>query len=108
MSFDMNVALDRVGGDEEILKEIAELFVEDAPSLMADIQQAIQANDTGALERAAHTMKGSVANFGAEAAVEAAMRLETMGRESNLADMETVFAVLEEAINDVVEALSLL
>ena len=78
---DRPLALSRVGGDEELLKEIAVIFLDDCPRLMAELRDAIAANDPQKLESAAHSMKGSVGNFGAEAAVSAAFNLERMGRE---------------------------
>ena len=101
MGFDLEGALERTGGDEEILKEIAELFLEDGPDLLMQIREAIDAKDAGALQKAAHTLKGSVANFGAEEAVETAFRLETMGREDQLSDVEAVYRSLEAAIHEV-------
>ena len=84
MGFDRQEALERVGGDEELLKEIAELFVEDAPELIEKLRGAVAAGDAAGVETAAHSLKGSVANFGAEEAVAAALRLEQMGREGQL------------------------
>ena len=69
---DRQVALSRVGGDAELLKEIAQLFIDDYPRAMADIRQAADRGDAKSLERSAHGLKGSVANFGAPSAVEAA------------------------------------
>lgn len=79
------VALERVGGDEQLLQEVALLFLDDYPKVLEDIHTAIQAKNPQALERAAHTLKGSVANFGAEDVVEAAFVLESMGRSGDLA-----------------------
>ena len=68
-ALDRQLALSRVGGDHELLSEIAILFLEDGPRAVAQIQQAIEQGDARRLESAAHALKGSVANFGARAAV---------------------------------------
>lgn len=78
--FDRHVALLRAGGDEELLKEIAMIFLEDYPKVLAEIRGALADGDGVRLEQSAHALKGSAANFGAEAVVEAASRLEQMGR----------------------------
>jgi HPt (histidine-containing phosphotransfer) domain-containing protein len=78
------LALERVGGDEELLREIAGLFLEDYPSLISQIQQSLATSDAHALERAAHSLKGSVANFASEAAYQAAFDLEQIGRSRKL------------------------
>ena len=105
MGLDLNVALERVGGDEELLKEIADLFVEDAPQLLEAIRVAIEKKDGSALHRAAHSLKGSVANFGAEKAVEMAFQLEKMGKSNHLDGVDGVFAVLRGEIEMVSDAL---
>ncbi len=97
-SLDRQVALSRVGGDVELLKEIAVLFLEDYPKSLADLRDAAARADAKALERAAHGLKGSVANFGAAAAFEAARTLEELGRARNLAPAAAVIAQLEQAL----------
>jgi HPt (histidine-containing phosphotransfer) domain-containing protein len=81
-------ALDRMGGDRELLEEVALLFLESSPSQLERIEQAVRARDAEALERAAHTLKGSLGNFAAEAAFETALRLEKMGRSGDLTGAE--------------------
>jgi two-component system sensor histidine kinase/response regulator len=97
-SLDRQVALSRVGGDEELLKEIAVLFLEDYPKSLVDLHTALTHGDSKALERAAHSLKGSVANFGASAAFEAARSLEALGRSQQIAEAEPVIATLENAL----------
>ena len=106
MGFDFNAALERVGGDQELLKEIADLFLEDAPGLLDLVREAIDKNDGSALQRAAHSLKGSVANFGAEETVAAAYQLEQLGVNGQLDDAKDVFVVLEQELHKVFESLS--
>ena len=96
--FDRAVALSRVGGDAELLKEIAVLFLDDYPKSLSELRQAIEAGDARRIERSAHGLKGSVSNFGARPAVEAAMRLETMGRAQKLVEVDQVLHSLELAL----------
>ena len=77
---DRATVLDRVGGDEDLLREIAGIFLTEYPRLIDEIQSAVDKGDAIRLERAAHSLKGSVSNFGAPAATEAAYRLESIGR----------------------------
>src|SRR5207248_10364829 len=65
---DRAAILARVEGDTTLLREVTDLFLEDAPRLLAEIRDAISRKDAKALERAAHALKGSIANFGAVAA----------------------------------------
>jgi signal transduction histidine kinase/DNA-binding response OmpR family regulator/HPt (histidine-containing phosphotransfer) domain-containing protein len=93
--FDRNVALDRVQGDHELLREIVGLFFEETPALMRQIEEAIAHRDAKALERAAHTLKSSVGTFGAKAAFDVAQRLETLGRGGDFTNAEMAYAELE-------------
>ena len=96
--FDRAVALSRVGGDAELLKEIAILFLDDYPKSLSELRQAVAAGDARRVERGAHGLKGSVSNFGARPAVDAAMELETMGRAQKLVEVEQVLHTLELAL----------
>lgn len=102
---DSTAILDRVGGDVDFLDEIASLFAEDCPRLLADIRSAIASESPGALERAAHTLKGSVSNFGAETAREAAFRLEMLGRSGDLRPAPEICVALEREIERFTAAL---
>jgi HPt (histidine-containing phosphotransfer) domain-containing protein len=102
---DREVLLGRLGGDQEFLQEITGLFLEDCPKLLADIGSAVSAGNARALEHAAHTLKGSVANFGADAARQAAYRLETLGRAGNLQPAAEAYSSLVQEIQRFTEAL---
>ena len=106
---DKAVALDRLGGDEELLKEVAALFLDEYPTLMAEIEAAIQSKNADQLERAAHSLKGSVSNFGSDAAWQAAYEIEKMGRANELANSEVAYTHLVrvmEAIHPELSALA--
>jgi two-component system, sensor histidine kinase and response regulator len=98
---DLQLALARVGGDEQLLREIAVLFIEDCPRAVAEIQEAVFRGDAAKLENAAHALKGSVSNFGARDAVEAAFCLEKMGRAKDMSEAEGMFRKLESALSAV-------
>ena len=98
---DLPLALSRVGDDKELLREIAVLFIEECPRAFAEIQEAIAAGDPVKLENTAHALKGSVANFGAREAVEAAFRLEQMGRAKEMSEAEGMLHRLETALSAV-------
>jgi two-component system sensor histidine kinase/response regulator len=97
---DRELALARVGGDLDLLKEIATLFVQDYPKVLLELHQAVESGDAQAVERTAHGLKGSVSTFGARAAMEAARTLENMGRARQLAELHNVLHTLEHALAD--------
>ncbi len=93
--FDKAQALSRVGGDEELLRELIGVFLEECPRWLADVRAALAAGDAQKLRRAAHTIKGAVDNCGAGSAFESALRLERIGGEGRLAEADEAFASLE-------------
>jgi two-component system, sensor histidine kinase and response regulator len=95
---DFEVALARAGGDLELLREIAVLFLQHCDHWMTEIREAVACGDAQAVENGAHGLKGSVANFGAEAAVEAALRLEQLGRRRDLTVVDQAVHALEIAL----------
>jgi len=65
-----------VGGDEEVMGEILDLFMEDAPRQIAALGEAITQGNWEEAHRLAHTLKGSASNVGAEPLRQAAWSLE--------------------------------
>lgn len=95
---DEGEALARVEGDRELLGEMAELFLSDCPHLLQQVREAVERKDAVLLQRAAHTLKGSVGNFAAKAAYEAARLMEMMGRNNELKDAAQAYATLDQEI----------
>jgi PAS domain S-box-containing protein len=91
-------ALERVGGDVGLLGELAELFLRDCPQQLAEVRAAVVRGDVPAVRRLAHTLKGAAGTLGAAAAADAALRLETMARNNDLAEAPPACAVLEAAL----------
>jgi PAS domain S-box-containing protein len=95
---DESLALSRVGGDVELMKEVIELFLDDYPSTLERIRAAVAACDATALEHNAHSLKGSVSTFGANRAFEAAYTLEKQGRSGDLTGAPDGLQQLEQAL----------
>ncbi len=98
--FDPTVAAARLGGDRRLLREMLDLFLAECPGMMSEIRRAIEARDAEALRRAAHALKGSVANFGASRPVEAARTLEKLGIDRDLAGAAAALNALQIALDE--------
>ena len=96
--FDHDLLLARVEGDRELLLEIVGLFFDETPGLLSEIRESVARRDASALERAAHTLKGSVGNFGAKGAYDEALKLEIIGRGGDVTNAEEAYARLEDEI----------
>jgi len=103
--FDVNEVLDRVAGDQELLKEIAQLLVEGLPNQIRQIHEGVGSNNARAVMEAAHALKGSVGNFAARRAYDVAYRLEVMGREGTLTEAKSALADLKQELNALQDAL---
>ena len=105
---DKEALLARVDGDTELLQELLALFLADCPRKLAEIRQAVANHDAKTIERAAHALKGSVSNFCAQPAFEAALKLELLGREGNLTQAEEAYEALEKEVARLLPAISAL
>ena len=83
--FNLQELLLHCGGDAEVMEEIVGLFLENYPSQLAAIQQALEAEDAERVGRAAHLLKGSVSHFAAPLVTRAVKALEQAGRSGDLA-----------------------
>ncbi|HEV3343107.1 MAG TPA: PAS domain S-box protein [Pirellulales bacterium] len=96
---DWAAALERLQGDRALLEELIGVIRQEAPQLLAAVREAVERGDAAALRLSAHTLKGSLGNFAAARAVEAAKRLEMMGKQGDLSDAAQALAVLESELD---------
>jgi HPt (histidine-containing phosphotransfer) domain-containing protein len=97
-ALNLSAALERVGGDEELLRELASIFADDYPRQLRLIEEAIATKDWKTVERESHGLKGAVANFSAADAVEAARTLEFAAREGRYAELAPLLEQLREEL----------
>jgi PAS domain S-box-containing protein len=103
--FDRGAVLDSLDGDSELLHEIVGIFLTRYPNQIDKIRQALSTRDSKILERAAHSLKGSAANLLAHGVVEAASKLEEMGRAGSFAGSAGALQSLETEIMKLQSAL---
>lgn len=103
--FDRDKVIGNLGGDEELLKQIAELFVGEWPANRDRLQAALAAGEAEDLRAAAHSVKGAVMNFCADRAVQAAKTLEMTGKSGDLSLAAAQFEEVVQAVEEVVAAL---
>ena len=98
---DYSAALARVGGDADLLQELAGMFLEEYPKLLEDVRRGLAEQNAAAAGNAAHQLKGLLAQFGAETARQAAYAVELPARQGDLATMRQNLQILEEAMRRV-------
>ena len=97
--------LTRVSGDAALASAMASLFIDECPRLLADVRVAWAAQDAAALARAAHSLKGSVSNFAAPGATQAAAHLESLGLAGELSPAGDALQRLEAELGRLLPAL---
>lgn len=103
---DWAIALKNVEDSEELLLELAQVFVETCPDMMMEICQAIDSGNAGDLNRAAHNLKGAARVFAAGPVVEHALQLEEMGAAGDLRGADEKYAGLEPQVTELTLALT--
>jgi HPt (histidine-containing phosphotransfer) domain-containing protein len=97
---DLNIIqnLKELGGDEDssFLKEVINLYLDQAPGLINDIRNAVDENNALKLSRAAHSLKGASLNIGAKKFAEVCKILEFKGRDNDMSDLNSELKDLDE------------
>lgn len=96
--WDQAATLDRLGGDETLLAELAQIFAHESPQQMEKLRDAVSREDADAIMRGAHTIKGEVSCLGAVLAASTAQELERMGRDKRLDGAAQTFLTLEREL----------
>jgi len=95
----------QVGGDRALGIEILHMFLEDCPVRVAAIRAAVERGDAKEIQTTAHALKGAAGYLTAAFVVEAAARLERIGREGRVAEAAAALEELDAAVAQVVPEL---
>ena len=93
------------GDGGEFLREIVGIYIEDTPKRIAELKAALASGDVATFTRAAHTIKGSSANVGAQVLKGLSERLEFMSRKEGLGNAAPMIADCEAEFARVVTEL---
>jgi PAS domain S-box-containing protein len=88
--------LARLDGNNELMAELAQLFLEDAPREIQKIREAQTNGDAMRLENSAHALKGSASTLGANEFTSIARKIEMLGREKHLEGGDELCKQLEK------------
>jgi signal transduction histidine kinase/CheY-like chemotaxis protein/HPt (histidine-containing phosphotransfer) domain-containing protein len=105
VTLDFKQMLERLGGDEKLLHEVIEIFVDQAPAHMEILRRALAQGDAELTEKTAHSIKGELGYLGLTDVTQKARELEELGRRHNLAEAARVFVSLEPEISAIVAAM---
>ena len=82
---DYSAALLWVDGDRTLLAELIEIFLEDCPRRLHELEQAVTEGNANMIKQTAHSLKGMVACFSTRKAQGLADEMESLGKAGNLA-----------------------
>ena len=91
-------ALEWFGGDEGLLREMCQIFLEESPKLLKRLREGLETGDPEEVMVAAHTLAGELIYLEAAPALHAAKLLEGMGSQKDLVQAAQILALLEEEV----------
>jgi PAS domain S-box-containing protein len=92
-------------GAPGFLRELIDLYLSDLPGRLAELERAVAAGDAPAVQRAAHTLKGSSANLGARRVATDCEAIERDARSGSLARAAELLARVQLGAEQVRHAL---
>jgi len=92
---DRAVLVEAFGGRPQLVKEVIDVFLEDATGMMARLRDATRAQDASEVAAAAHAIKGSAGLFSQGQAYDTARRLEQLARAGDLTTVDAACTEVE-------------
>lgn len=77
---DWDLAMQRMPGGADVARELAEIFVTEAPKYVDQLNMACRDGDAATLRRVAHTLKGSAAIFEVQPLVQLSQKIEELAK----------------------------
>jgi HPt (histidine-containing phosphotransfer) domain-containing protein len=103
--FDAVAMVRNIGGDRELMEELADLFLQRYQAMLEGIRAALADGDRQAVEQAAHLLKGTASNLCASEVVLSAGQLEALGRLGTLVEGPILYVQIEKAVLRLVQVL---
>ena len=102
---DWDVARKLIPGGDEAIVALASVFQEECSQLLEEMDAGLASADRSRVRRGAHSLKGAARYFGAQNVIELAEKIEQMGREDRLSDVEIQLADLHDQVKLLLVAL---
>lgn len=82
-------------GEPDVLAEVLQLFLDDVPVRIGRLRGACQAGNALEVQRAAHSLKGSAGNIGANGLLAVCRDLDDQSRAGDLSNAAALVAAIE-------------
>jgi HPt (histidine-containing phosphotransfer) domain-containing protein len=96
---DVDCLRESASDDPEMLKELVELYLQQAEEQLNELREAIEKGESKEIYRLAHKLVGSSATCGMIAIVPSLVELERIGREENLDGVKIHLKEAQTALN---------
>jgi HPt (histidine-containing phosphotransfer) domain-containing protein len=94
--------IERLGGDVELARQLVTLFLSEYPRLVESLRNSLASGRAHDVRRAAHALKGSIANFTETGPHETAFAIERLGQEGRLEPATALVSRLEREMAAIV------
>jgi signal transduction histidine kinase/DNA-binding response OmpR family regulator len=91
--------------DHHLFEELVEIFVTDYPQMLNTLRKSLESTDAETLSRTAHSLKGMLRNFQADAVADTAFELEKIGKQGELDSADQIIESLTGQLDDVARKL---
>lgn len=99
-------ALERLGGDAELLANVARLFIAESEDYCRALELALALADAAGLQREAHTVKSILATFSCESGRLRAFELERLGAAGHFGGAAALVAEISLIVRALAKALA--
>ena len=100
IALDRDRVLELLGGDQELLRDILGILLQDLPRQMISLCQAITTGDAPAIEHLAHSIKGELGYLSLAEISRNAYELEASGRNEDIARAASLYPALHAGVSE--------
>jgi CheY-like chemotaxis protein len=93
--WNISKTLEQVGGDEALLQEVLDIFLDEAPKHLAALRLAVAQGIAKTVETSAHTLKGEIGYMGLPEISQTVAEIEGIGRSNNVPGAASLLSQLE-------------
>lgn len=104
--FDPTGPLERLRGDESLLKDMIGFFVADYEPLLETANKELDAGNLAEVQRAAHTLKGLASTFDATATIAAAREVEEAAQRRRINELPELVGQLQRSADALADELT--
>jgi len=106
MIYNLDKINEMADGDEDFVNSVISVFLEEVPQDLEDLENALNQQNHDQVYKLAHKIKPNVDLLGMEQTREAALQMETLGKnEASISEIQQIFPALKKDIHQVVSEL---